>query len=70
MAGRIKMFGVDLNPNFYIGENKAELQRANMIIAEEQPKLEAALAVVADLDARLRALDVEQKSLDLEKLLP
>ena len=71
MAGRLRLFGVDLTTSvFSTGENRLEFARANAILAEQQPKLEAALDVVADLDARLRALDVEQKSLDLEKLLP
>ena len=70
-SNRLRLFGIDLATSvFSTGENRLEFARATAVLAEERPKLEAALEVVAEVDARLRALDAEQKSLDLEKLLP
>ena len=70
-SNRLRLFGIDLATSvFSTGENRLEFARANAILAEERPKLEAANLVVAEIDSRLRALDAEQKSLDCEKLLP
>ena len=70
-SNSMRLFGMDLSTGpFAAGKNKEELQRANAVLAEEQPKLEAALAVVAEVDEKLRSLDVEQKELDRLKLVP
>ena len=70
-SNRLRLFGIDLATSvFSTGENKLEFARANAILCEQRPRLDAALEAVAEVDTRLRALDAEQKSLDLEKLLP